>query len=180
MAAASTAALPRFVSIEQYLNTTYRPDVDYVDGAIEERNLGDTDHAKLQKRLLLLLSLHEEKWGVEALPEARVQVSQTRFRVPDVCVVRTGDADEPIITAAPLVCLEVLSPDDSFAAMRRRAQDYFDMGVPEVWIFNSRTRTVYACTASSVTEHMTGMLRLAGTEVEISIEEAFKPLRQKS
>ncbi len=118
--------------------------------------------------------------GVEALPEARVQVSQTRFRVPDVCVVRTGDADEPIITAAPLVCLEVLSPDDSFAAMRRRAQDYFDMGVPEVWIFNSRTRTVYACTASSVTEHMTGMLRLAGTEVEISIEEAFKPLRQKS
>jgi hypothetical protein len=46
MAAASTAAIPQFLSIEQYLNTDYRPDVDYVDGYIEERNVGETDHAK--------------------------------------------------------------------------------------------------------------------------------------
>lgn len=180
MAAASTAAVPGTLSIERYLNTTYRPDVDYVDGYIEERNLGDTDHSKLQKRLIILLSLHEEEWKVVVMPEVRVKVSSTRFRIPDVCVVREGDADEPVVTAAPLVCLEVLSPDDSFAAMRRRSQDYLDMGVPEVWIFNPRTLKAYACTVDSMTEHATGVLRLAGTEIEVSIEEAFKPLKRKA
>jgi Uma2 family endonuclease len=180
MAAASTTAVPRTLSIEQYLNTTYRPDVDYVDGYIEERNLGDTDHAKLQTRLAVLLSLKEEEWGIEAMTEVRVQVSPTRFRIPDVCVVREGGADDPIVSEAPLLCVEVLSPGDSVAAMRRRAQDYFTMGVPKVWIFDPQTRVAYACATDSMTEHAEGLLRLEGTEIEVSIEEAFKPLKRKA
>jgi Uma2 family endonuclease len=179
MAAASTAAVPGLLSIEQYLNTTYRPDVDYVDGHIEERNLGDTDHGKLQKRLLILLSLREEEWGVEALPETRVQVSPTRFRVPDVCVVREGDADEPTVTAAPLLCLEVLSPGQTLIAIRERAQDFFNMGVPEVWVFDPPTQTVYICQPDSMTEHKIGVLRLAGTPVELSIADVFKALKRE-
>nr|WP_263374191.1 Uma2 family endonuclease [Granulicella aggregans] len=88
MAAASTTQVPGLLSIEQYLNTTYRPDVDYVDGAIEERNLGDTDHSKLQGELYFLLRSRQRAWSVLILPKVRVQVSPTRFRIPDVCVVR--------------------------------------------------------------------------------------------
>lgn len=36
------------VSIEEYLNTAYHPDCDYVDGRLEERNLGQRTHARLQ------------------------------------------------------------------------------------------------------------------------------------
>ncbi len=36
------------VSIHEYLNTSYRPDRDYVDGMVLERNLGEYDHARLQ------------------------------------------------------------------------------------------------------------------------------------
>ena len=180
MAAASTATAPRLLSIDQYLNTDYRPDVDFVDGYIEERNLGETDHAKLQTRLSILLGLNEEAWGIEVIAEVRVQVSPTRFRVPDVCVVREGGADEPIVTEAPLLCIEVLSPRDSLPAMRRRSQDYFDMGVSEVWIFDPQTRVAYVCTTESMTERTEGILRLAGTKVELSIAEIFKPLKRKS
>jgi Uma2 family endonuclease len=179
MAAASTTAVPGTLSIKQYLNTTYRPDVDYVDGYIEERNLGETDHAKLQTRLAVLLSLKEEEWGIVAMTEVRVQVSPTRFRIPDVCVVREGGADDPIVTEAPLLCIEVLSPRDNVAAMRRRSQDYFDMGVPAVWIFDPETRVAYACTSDLMIEHTEGLLRLEGTKIEIFIEEAFKPLKRK-
>ena len=42
------SSLPKIISVEDYLNTTYRPDVDYVDGEIEERNLGEFDHGDLQ------------------------------------------------------------------------------------------------------------------------------------
>jgi len=118
--------------------------------------------------------------GVEALPETRVQVSPTRFRVPDVCVVREGDADEPVIRQAPLVCIEVLSPCDSVVAARRRAQDYFTMGVPEVWIFDPPTQTVYVCLPDSMTERKDGVLRLEGTPVELSLAEVFKALKRKS
>jgi Uma2 family endonuclease len=180
MAAASTTAVSGLLSIEQYLNTTYRPDVDYVDGAIEERNLGDTDHSKLQGELYFLLRSRQRAWSVLILPEVRVQVSPTRFRIPDVCVVREGGADDPIVTEAPLLCIEVLSPRDSVAAMRRRAQDYFDMGVPEVWIFDPQTRVAHACTTDLMIEHTDGLLQLEGTEIEISIEEAFRPLNRKT
>jgi len=32
-----------FVSVREYLTTSYRPDCDYVDGRIEERNVGEYD-----------------------------------------------------------------------------------------------------------------------------------------
>jgi hypothetical protein len=47
--------LSHLISVEEYLNTTYRPDVDYVDGEIEERNLGEFDHADLQFGIANLL-----------------------------------------------------------------------------------------------------------------------------
>jgi len=36
------------VSVSEYLETSYRPDVDYVDGELLERNVGELDHSRLQ------------------------------------------------------------------------------------------------------------------------------------
>ena len=36
------------VSVEEYLNSDYQPDCDYVDGVLEERNLGEYNHGRLQ------------------------------------------------------------------------------------------------------------------------------------
>jgi len=36
------------VSVEEYLNTSYSPDCDYVDGEVLERNLGEREHSELQ------------------------------------------------------------------------------------------------------------------------------------
>ena len=35
------------VAIEDYLATNYEPDCEYVDGVIEERNLGECDQRKI-------------------------------------------------------------------------------------------------------------------------------------
>jgi Uma2 family endonuclease len=173
-------ATTQMISIGEYLGSVYRPDVDYVDGYIEERNVGDFDHANIQGQLHFLLRLRQEDWHVLILPEVRVKVAATRFRIPDVCVLRGDIAQDPTVTEAPLLCLEVLSPRDSVTAMRSRAQDYFDLGVPEVWIFDPQTRTAYICLPDSMTEQKDGILRLEGTPVELSIAEVFKPLHRKS
>ena len=49
----ATSAL---ISVAEYLSTSYRPDCDYVDGEVQERNLGEYDHGKPQGILCLLFS----------------------------------------------------------------------------------------------------------------------------
>ena len=39
------------VSVEEYLNTSYSPDCDYVDGEVLERNWGEWNHSELQLAL---------------------------------------------------------------------------------------------------------------------------------
>jgi hypothetical protein len=53
-----------------------------VDGEIQERNLGEFDHADLQLALGTLLRNRQQDWKIRVVVEARVQVAQTRFRFP--------------------------------------------------------------------------------------------------
>ena len=176
MATANLSNLSNLISIEEYLNTSYRPDVDYVDGEIEERNLGEFDHADLQSEINAVLRGHQKDWGVRVVVETRVRVSPTRVRIPDVCVLAAGLPRERIISHPPLLCAEVLSPRDTLKAMRKRVQDFFDMGVKDIWIFDPETRIAHVCTASAMTERKRGTLRVAGTKIELSLEEVFSTL----
>jgi hypothetical protein len=47
------------ISVGEYLKNSYRPDCDFVDGRIEERNLGEHDHAALQAALILWFVQHQ-------------------------------------------------------------------------------------------------------------------------
>ena len=42
-------------SIEQYLNTSYHPDREFVDGLVVERNLGELTHGRIQAKIDRLL-----------------------------------------------------------------------------------------------------------------------------
>ena len=39
------------LTLEEYLSTSYEPDCDFVDGHLEERNLGESSHGLLQVEL---------------------------------------------------------------------------------------------------------------------------------
>jgi Uma2 family endonuclease len=176
VATANLSNLSNLISIEEYLSTTYRPDVDYVDDEIEERNLGEFDHADLQFAIATLLRNKQQDRSIRVVGENRVRVSPTRVRIPDVCVLAANLPRERIISHPPLLCVEVLSPRDTLKAMRKRVQDFFDMGVKDIWIFDPGTRTAHACTASGTTEHKSGTLRVEGTKINLSIEEVFSTL----
>src|SRR3989442_15550163 len=63
------------VSVEEYLNTSFHPDCDYVDGRVVERNLGELDHSDLQAEIAVFFRLRRKRWGIHAFVEQRVQVS---------------------------------------------------------------------------------------------------------
>ncbi len=135
------------IPIEDYLSSTCDPDCDYIDGHLEERNLGEWDHASLQMRISAFLYVRQDQWGIRVVPELRVRVSPTRFRIPDVCVV-LGEPNEQVLTKPPFLCIEILSPEDRMSRIQERIDDYLRMGVRYVWIF-SPDRRAGCCNGAS-------------------------------
>jgi Uma2 family endonuclease len=165
----ATATVP-FVSVDEYLRTDYEPDADYVDGQIEERPMGEWHHTKLQKLILLALAKFEADDEYLIAQEQRVQVSPTRFRIPDTCVISSADEPQQIVTTSPLLCIEVLSPEDTYRRVYLKCQDYLRMGVPEVWIFDPETVAVDVLRGDTATKHHNGVLRLGGTPIELDLD----------
>ena len=167
-----------FVSIEEYLHSVYETDMDYVDGVLEDRNVGEFDHGMLQQVLLLALMQFEEQANVLPIIETRTQTQATRFRVPDVAL-SMAEAPEQIIRHAPLLCIEVMSPEDRLSRLRSKCQDYLRMGVPAVWIFDTAHETAYLLTSDTFVEVREGKLRVEGTVVEIDVQAVFATARKR-
>ena len=53
-------AHPVRVSVEEYLASSYRPDCDYIDGEVQERKLGEKEHAAIQAALIFLFGLNRK------------------------------------------------------------------------------------------------------------------------
>jgi hypothetical protein len=56
------AALPdsSLVSLEEYLSTSYDPDVEFVDGVLVERNVGDWLHSGAEQQARLVVEVPSE------------------------------------------------------------------------------------------------------------------------
>ena len=87
--------------------------------------------------------MHEEEWGVRVLTQQRVQVSATRYRVPDVCLVRATDPIELVLKTPPMLCIEVLSPEDRFQRVQQRVQEYQRIGVAHIWVVDPESREIW-------------------------------------
>jgi len=162
------------ISVTEYLNTSYRPDCDYVDGEVLERNLGERDHSRPQMRLIMFFGAREKEWRIVIMPEQRVQVKPHRYRIPDVCVVHEDAPDEQIVTTPPFICIEILSKDDTFKSVTERLDDYVAMGVPNVWVIEPHTRRGYIYSADGFLEAKDGVLRVANSDVAVPLASIFE------
>ena len=162
------------IPLSEYLNTSYRPDREYVDGELRERNLGKYEHARVQALLAIWFGIREAVWGVQVLTEQRLQVASGRVRVPDLAVVMTGPQPD-ILTDPPLLVIEILSPDDTYSDTQERAQDYRAMGVETVWIIDPKTRTGRVCSGSDW--HQAERLEVGGTPIFVDLQPIFEQLQ---
>lgn len=166
-------AVASLISVEEYLNTSYRPDCDYVDGEVVERNLGEFEHASTQREIILFLAAHYPLLRKRIVPEQRVQVKPTRFRIPDVCILAENAPFEKIIRSPPALCIEILSPEDTMSRTLARVRDYLDMGVPTCWVIDPAGREGWVATPGLLTEATDGILRASG--IEMPVVEVLEP-----
>ena len=164
---------PVLVPVEEYLSTSYRPDCDYVDGEVLERNMGERDHSKLQREFIVYLHSRAKQWGIHVFPEQRVQVSARRFRIPDVCVVVGREPQEQIFRDPPFICIEILSREDRQMRVEDRIDDYLKFGVPYVWVINPVSRRAWTYSAGGIREVTDGVLRTENPAIEVSLGEIF-------
>jgi len=136
-------------SLGEYLRTSYHPDRDYVDGEVQERNLGEFDHAAIQAFLTGWFLQHRQEWQLHVLVEMRVRVSEERVRIPDVCLVSRGQPIEQVLTKPPLAVIEILSPEDRISRYNERLADYRQMGIPNIWVIDPANRVGYDCSTAA-------------------------------
>jgi Uma2 family endonuclease len=160
------------VSVSEYLSTSYRPDREYLEVLVLERNLGEFDHGSLQAALAAFFFALRSQ-GVCVSTEQRLQVKRTRFRIPDVCVVAGSKPAEQIFTTPPFLCIEILSKDDRMSEMQERIRDYIDFGVPNIWIFDPSQKRAWTCDGSGMREAADGILRTIDPEIALPLADLF-------
>lgn len=166
------------ISVDEYLQSDYEPDCDYVDGDLVERNVGEKKHGKLQGAIYVYLCGRTEETGLHPFLEQRIRVSKTRYRVPDVCLT-VGEPPEEIFTSPPLVAIEVLSPEDRMSRMQSKIDDYINFGVRYVWVSDPISCRADVFTSEGSFQVKDGVLRTTDPDTELPLSEIFNKIQSR-
>jgi Uma2 family endonuclease len=141
MAAAPVSPL---VPVDEYLNSSYRPDMEYVDGVLVERSMSTIAHSLLQMILIQYLGRLQDSFGFLPLPEVRTQiVERARYRIPDIMLFPTPLPPGKVVTSVPWAIIEILSPEDRMPAQLERCRDYSQIGVRHVILLDPERLVAY-------------------------------------
>lgn len=167
------AASTTFVPVEIYLASSFEPDADYVDGAIQERPMGEDDHSAWQDAIAAWFRQQARQGQIRVRPELRVQVSPTRYRVPDVTLLERNIEQEPIATHPPVAVFEILSPGDTLRDMMTRCRDYEGMGIRTILVIDPEGPK-YRYTAGRLEQLEVRAFDLPGSSARFDLDEIEK------
>jgi Uma2 family endonuclease len=168
------------VSLDEYLNTTYEPDMEFVDGVLVRRNVGTQQHGLLQALLASYFGRLRKSHKIEVFTATRlvVNVRLGRYRIPDVMALETPYKRGKVVKDVPAIVIEIKSPDDTFDDIVDKCFEYESLGVPNILVMdpdNKRTlvfeeNALRFLSGSSVT------LRLPSTTLELPFADMFAEL----
>ena len=164
------------IPVQEYLDSSYEPDCDFVEGELQERNVGERPHSFLQQIISAIFYNNRRAWGVVSGPELRVRVAPRRFRVPDVCVLRHNDPADDVVETPPLICIEILSPEDRMNRMMERFEDHTRMGVENLWLIDPTSRHAWSISADGSQQRIMDAFTVPGTPIRIDLAEVFAEL----
>jgi Uma2 family endonuclease len=166
------------MDVEEYLHTSFEDgDRDYLDGEVEERNVGEWSHARVQFALGLLLARLGGRWGILIAPEIRVRISPGRYRVIDIGVWKAGYSPEPVPSVPAFLAIEILSPEDRMVRVQPKIAEYLSIGVEFVWLIDPVEERALVYSQSSPAGEPADVLWTANPEIRITLSELFDQIR---
>ncbi len=121
----------------------------------------------------------EDRLSIRVITEQRLRVQNTigekRYRIPDVCIVRTPFEHEEVLTRPPYLAIEILSADDRVADTLLKTSDYSRFGIQHVWIIDPVVEKLFSADSRGIRE----IEDLVGQLPEINLKVDFNPLFAK-
>ena len=169
------AATTAFVSVEEYLRSSFEPDAEYVDGQIEERAVGENDHSAWQGAICAWFQQQTKTGQIRIRPELRVQVAPTTFLVPDVTLLDRNLPIERIATHPPVAVFEILSPADTLKRVMAKCRQYEQMGIRTILVIDP-DGPKYQFTAGRLEPLQLRAFDLPGSSARFDLDEIEKLL----
>jgi Uma2 family endonuclease len=168
-------AVGTLISVDEYLRTSFRPDRDFIEGEVLERNVGKRKHSYAQGEIVSWFNRRKDVQRLQSLPELRMQLGPGRIRIPDVVVSEIPLPDEEVFTSPPYLCIEVMSPDDTISAMQDRLDDYLHFGVPNVWVIDPWKHRGWRVTADGWAAASDAIMRTADGRIALPLVDVLLP-----
>ena len=174
----STATL---VSLEEYLNTTYEPDMEFVDGVLVRRNVGTQLHSLLQSITSGFLRQYRHSHRITVFTECRLLVKR-RYRISDVMVLQKPFQKGRVVTDVPAIVIEIKSPDDTFDEIVDKCFEYESLGVKNILVMDPDHRRVFLFEQGDL-RHLPGpsvsLCLPDGASLDFSFAEMFAELDEE-
>jgi Uma2 family endonuclease len=142
-----------------------KPAYEYWYGEAVQKSMPTGLHGLVQFVIMTLL----KNAGWNPASEVRLKVSPDAEPVPDVIAVR-GKVKAHFPTAAPELCIEIMSPGDTLSRAFEKAKRYILWGSECVWIIDPEKRSAWSLpqgAAEPAGIASTGTLRIGETEISL-------------
>jgi len=144
--------------------------MEFVDGVLVERKMGDWLHSLVQSNVLF--AVRRKYPHLKVVAELRSKTSNTRYRIPDVSVLLAPPQGDYLLDAAFWV-VEVLSQSDIMSSVIGKLKEYAAKGVPNIWLIDPRERLMWAYRPPALVEIEGDAIAAADGSIELSRSEIF-------
>ncbi len=156
----ATAPVLPYISVDEYLRTSYEPYSEYVDGTLIPKTMPGREHGALIKLLYLALARAEQEFPLDAVSERHLRVSPTRIRIADFAAFTLIERNPAALTA-PLFTVEVVSQGEPWDELMAKVSDHLAMGVGTVIVADPRRRTVVIARQNELLHQLAAPLRVS-------------------
>jgi Uma2 family endonuclease len=123
---------------------------ELIDGRIVKMSPTGGKHSFIEYRLGRKLGefVEARKLGWVFVGEVGIYIRRNpdRIRAADVAVVSKQHLpsypEDNFLQVTPELAVEIISPNDTWAMMRRKLEDYFSIGVGRVWVVEPENRAI--------------------------------------
>lgn len=177
----ATAPPVPLVPVEEYLNTSYEHDMEFVDGVLIERAMPTPAHATLQLILGEYFRKFRKQFHYAVMSECRVElVKRLRYRIPDVLLCSLPVSGGRMLDTVPLAVIEIWSPEDRIGPQMARFREYWNRGTREIYVLDPEERITLRYEDGALIEGHVSELQLPdGSKVPFSSATLLDELRQE-
>ena len=111
------------------------------------------------------------KTDIFTVVEVRQKVTPTRYRIPDIAVLE-GEPEEEVPSIAPLLAIEILSPDDRIGYVVPKLEEYVRWGVRSIWVVDPEDRKLFTYGKAGL--HEVSELSLSQYEIVLTKKDVFE------